>query len=660
MYVKIIPIYGQVGLKRALDYVGDEKKIIQHDISELGQSHKNEAKDSLASVLEYAADEGKIKRRYKSGYLCDPAWADEQFKLTRQKNLARSGEIANGKREIVGYHIIQSFPEDLDISDDEVHQCGRELAEKLGLFEAVINSHVKPEIKEDDLLHGKQKHNHIIMNAYCKDPEKQFGKGTRKIKYHDCNESKAELRRLNDEIAIAHGLPIISDPDFDKNNSWKENIEVKSGNSWKENIRRDIDNMRRVCHTWDDYIDCMRAAGYTITQNKYVTYTTPDGEHKVRDKTLGREYTKETLERYWTPLEDIKDTSNITAEELQKLSDEAAKNNENLYVRIAVNNETLKQNNYSFNISLNKKIDRKETYNSYFDVNKFYRIFDKNNKKIMTVSGRTLRLYFEQKNTRAQEKEQTYTIKGRYFYNDNWTDNKNKRPYKIGLYDSTGRRRSLIELTLLLAIKIINDKQKQSYPKGKTSVYIRTDYKLQNMINAVTIARSQNVRTDAELTEKLNIAGKSCSQLKAKIRRNDSVYNMSVTLDKTLSKFLSVKNFCESFSNIPDKEITSEMKSEYADKIEIYKRTKAVLYKYNLTTDESIDDFKNRLKHSSELKKHLSEEYANAAQKYADLKKLQYQIDVAKDRQYIYEKEEIQEKTQRKERQEISRNVGEK
>lgn len=655
MYVKIIPIYGQVGLKRALDYVGDEKKIIQHDISELGQSHKNEAKDSLASVLEYAADEGKIKRRYKSGYLCDPAWADEQFKLTRQKNLARSGEIANGKREIVGYHIIQSFPEDLDISDDEVHQCGRELAEKLGLFEAVINSHVKPEIKEDGLLHGKQKHNHIIMNAYCKDPEKQFGKGTRKIKYHDCNESKAELRRLNDEIAIAHGLPIISDPDFDKNNSWKENIEVKSGNSWKENIRRDIDNMRRVCHTWDDYIDCMRAAGYTITQNKYVTYTTPDGEHKVRDKTLGREYTRETLERYWTPLEDIKDTSNITAEELQKLSDEAAKNGENLYVKISVSNETLKQNTYSFDIPLSEKINRKETYNSYFDVDKFYRIFDKNNKKVMTVSGRTLRLYFEQKNAYIPKKEQEYTIKGRYFYNNTWTDRKNKRPYRIGLYDSSGRRRSLIELVLLLAIKIINDNQKQAYPIGKASVYIRTDYKLQNMINAVTIARTQNVRTDTELAEKLNIAGKSCSRLKAKIRKNDSIYNQQSTLDKTLSEFLSVKEFCEQMKGVPISSQSPEIQKEFEEKITIYKRTKAVLHQYNLTSDENIADFKNRFKQCSELKKQLSEEYADAAQRYADLKKLQYQINAAKDRQYVYEREEMRDELQRQHEQETEK-----
>lgn len=654
--ITIKKIKGKTGLKRAQDYIKDENKTIQADIAPQGKLMS----EDLAKALKYATNEKKTKKVYVSGYLCDPDLAEEQFMLTRQKDLERAGKIVDENGDIVGYHIIQSFPENLDISDDEVHQCGRELAEKLGQYEAVICSHLHPEIKEDGLLHGKCKHNHIIINSYCKDPERQFGKGTRKIKYHDCKESYAMLQKINDEISVAHGLPIILNPDTDKNNSWKENIEIKSGNSWKENIRRDIDNMKCVCNTWYDYINGMKAAGYTITENKYVTYTTPDGEHKMRDKTLGREYTRETLEKYWTPLKDIKDTSQIVFEELQKLSEETTKNGENLYVKIAINNETLKQNSYSFNIPLNKKIDRKETYNSYFDVDKSYRIFDEANKKVMTVSGRTMRLYFEQKNAQYQNKEKSYTIKGRYFYKDTWTDHKNKRPYRIGLYDSDGRRRSLIELTLLLAIKIIDDKLKQTYPMGKASVYIRTDYKLQNMINAVAIARAQNVRTDTELTEELNIAGKSCSRIKAKIHRNDSVYNKLATLDKTLSKFLSVKEFCEQMQGVSISREAPETQKEYEEKMAVYKSTKAVLYKYNLTSAESIADFKNRFEQCVELKKQLSDEYSNAAQKYADLKKLQYQIDVAKNKQYVYEKEEIREEAQRGERQEHSRTESEK
>lgn len=638
MISKTISGHGKIGLERALDYVEDKNKTITTEIN----SEKLED-DDLAEVLSYAMNEKKTKtdKNYVSGYLCDIDFAKEQFLLTRQKSLERTGRVVDIKDDITYHHIIQSFPENFEISDDEVHQCGRELAKKLGLYEAVICSHLHPEIKEDGLLHGKCKHNHIIINAYCKDPEKQYGKDTRKNKYHNDKAQIALVQKYNDEIAVAHGLPIILNPDVDRKNSWKEAVETKQDNSWKENIRRDIDNMKLVCSTWNDYINSMKAAGYSISENKYVTYTTSDGKHKVRDKTLGREYTRETLEKYWTPLEDVKDTSQIIAEELQKLSDETAKNGENLYVKIVKNNETLSQNNYSFNIPLGKKIDRKETYNSYFDVDKFYRIFDENSKHIMTVSGRTLRIYFEQKNTPAHQHEQKYTIKGRYFYNAAWTDDKNKRPYRIGLYDNDGRRRSLIELTLLLAIEIINDRNKASYSSGNKHLYIKTDWKLQNMINAVTIARTQNVRTDAELTEKLNIAGKTCSQLKAKIRKNDSVYNKLATLDKTLSEFLSVKDFCEHMKGIPISGETPATQKEYTDKMEIYKRTKAVLYKYNLIDEESIEAFKSRLKYSENLKKQLSDEYSNAAKSYGDLKKLQYQLDAAKDKDYIYDKKDI-------------------
>lgn len=657
MISKTISGHGKIGLERALDYVEDKNKTITTEIN----SEKLED-DDLAEVLSYAMNEKKTKtdKNYVSGYLCDIDFAEEQFLLTRQKSLERTGRVVDIKDDITYHHIIQSFPENFEISDDEVHQCGRELAKKLGLYEAVICSHLHLEIKEDGLLHGKCKHNHIIINAYCKDPEKQYGKDTRKNKYHNDKAQIALVQKYNDEIAVAHGLPIILNPDVDRKNSWKEAVETKQDNSWKENVRRDIDNMKLVCSTWNDYINSMKAAGYSISENKYVTYTTPDGKHKVRDKTLGREYTRETLEKFWTPLENIQDTSQIIAEELQKLSDENTENGENLYVRIIKNNETLSQNNYSFNIPLNKKIDRKETYNSYFDIDKFYRIFDKNSKHIMTVSGRTLRLYFEQKNAPTQNKKQRYTIKGRYFYNAAWIDSKNKRPYKIGLYDSDGHRRSLIELTLLLAIKIINDKHNRPYSGNKPPVYIRTDLKLQNMIDAVTVARTQNVRTDTELSEKLNIEGKSCSQLKAKIRKNDSVYNKLATLDKTLSEFLSVKDFCESMIGVSLNDKTPEEQREYTEKIEIYKRTKAVLYKYNLTEDKSIEDFKIRLKNSENLKARLSNEYSNAAKNYGDLKKLQHQLDAAKDKQYVYKIEEMQENVQLEEKQEQIRPEAEK
>lgn len=660
MITYVIPIYGAVGLKREQDYVKDPKKTMQSELSDIMEFEnfaKTHSQIDLENVQRYTMDSYKTKGNLVSGYLCDPDMAVEQFLLTRQKDILhikkRPQELDNLKRDIVGYHIIQSFPKYLDISDEEVHQCGRELVEKLGQYQATICSHVRPELKEDGLFHGEQKHNHITINAYCFDPEKQFGKGTRRIKYHDCNETKALLQRYNDEVAIAHGLPIITAPDIDKTHSWEEQEAIKTGNSWKENIRRDINSAMRYADTWDGYINAMKAAGYECKENKYVTYTTPDGQHKVRDKTLGREYTKEVLEKYWSAKKNIdkniNDISDIAADELKQLSDKKTKNDENLYVKISKSNKLFNQKSDTFNIPLNEKIPRKETYTAYFDPQKTYRIFDGNDKPIMRVSGKTLRLYYEQMNERERKQEQpkqkqtqarSYTINGRYFYNSNWKA-RNNRPYRIGLYDRYGRRRSLIELSLLLAIKIIKEQQNQ-YTDKRSIPYIRTDWKLQNMLDAVEIASRRNVKTEKDLTEGLNITGKTCRILKSKIKKNDSVYNSLVTLEKTLSEYLSVKDYCENMKGVSMSDKPEKERTEYAEKLATYKRTKEVLYNYHLVSDESIEDLKIRLEYSAKLKEQLSDEYKSASKKYSELKKLQHQLDATHRKEYVFDIEKIQ------------------
>lgn len=660
MITYVIPIYGARGLKRQQDYVKDPKKTMKSELSAIPEFEsfaKTHSQIDLESVIKYTMDGYKTKGHLVSGYLCDPDMAVEQFLLTRQKDILhikkRPQELDNLKRDIVGYHIIQSFPEGLDISDEEVHQCGRELVEKLGQYQATICSHVRPELKEDGLLHGKCKHNHITINAYCFNPEKQFGKSTRRIKYHDCNETKAVLQRYNDEVAISHGLPIITDPDIDKTHSWEEQEAIKTGNSWKEEIRKDINAAMRYADTWDGYISAMKATGYEVKENKYVTYTTPNGQHKVRDKTLGREYTKGVLEKYWSVKKNIKenmnDVSDIAADELRQLSEEKAKNDENLYVKISKSNKLFNQKSDTFNISLNEKIPRKETYTSYFDPQKSYRVFDEKDKLIMRVSGKTLRLYFEQTNEQEQEKEKSeqvrsYTINGRYFYNMTWQA-RNNRPYRIGLYDRYGRRRSLIEMTLLLAVKILRERQNQ-YTDKQSMPYIRTDWKLQNMIDAVEIAQQRNIKSERDLTEELNITGKSCRTLKARIKKNDSVYNSLDTLNKTLSEYLSVKDYCESMRGVSVSDKPEQEQAEYAEKLEMYRRAKSVLYAYQIVNDESIANFKERLEKSADLKTELSEKYKSASKKYSELKKLQHQLDAAKSKEYVYDIEKNQD-TQR-------------
>ena len=259
-------IGGVNGLKNALDYITDDKKVIvkQDDLHEISlmQDAINDDKelltdDNTVRVINYMANKDKIESKYISGYLCDPENAISDFDIARTLTLAMAGEHRPKETGAIAFHIVQSFPKELDISNEEVHQCGIELCEKINAHQAVICSHVHPEIDEKDgKIHGECKHNHILINAYIH-PDKIDPEKPNVLKYNDCKESYAQLRKWNDEIAIAHGLPIIRNPDDERTYSWVESDAVNKGLSWKERVRLDIDSARNISSNWTEFISAM-------------------------------------------------------------------------------------------------------------------------------------------------------------------------------------------------------------------------------------------------------------------------------------------------------------------------------------------------------------------------------------------------------------------
>lgn len=248
-------------------------------------------------VIDYIVAEDRVEAKYVSKYMC---WSDDvalDFQLTAAQIAFASRGRTKPDTGALAYHIVQSFPVDLDISNEEIHHCGIELVKRLEKYQALICSHVHPVFDKDSIEHGGAKHNHILINAFMYpdfyDPKKG---GPRK--YHDCNETYRQLQIYNDEIALEHGLPIIQNPDHKRSRSWKEANEKKKGTSWKERVRVDIEKYSRAAKSWDEFVRIMKLEGYDVKEKTYVTYTTPDG-YKVRDCTLGKQFLKETLELYW-------------------------------------------------------------------------------------------------------------------------------------------------------------------------------------------------------------------------------------------------------------------------------------------------------------------------------------------------------------------------
>lgn len=94
-------------------------------------------------------------------------------------------------------------------------------------------------------------------------------------------------------------------------------------------------------------------------------------------------------------------------------------------------------------------------------------------------------------------------------YNPGWNDSETDIPYKISLYDENGRKRSLIEHMLILAIVVATGEvpdfirpewqREASRNKRVALIIVKVDKKVQAFNKALQIARESNIKTPDEL-----------------------------------------------------------------------------------------------------------------------------------------------------------------
>lgn len=296
---------GQSGARDTIRYAIDKEKTTL----QLEDNKKDETNDNgVENVIEYASNKDKTSTEEEilvTGYRCNPATAELEFEIYRQKYLEEKGpEKIKGKPN-VAFHLIQSFAySDKDkVTPQQMNEIGVILAAKLGHYQAVVCTHVDKE----------HYHNHIVFNAYNMD---ELGK------YHDCKETYQQIRDWNDELAKEFGLSIIEEPSLDKNHSYKEWLAKKEGNSWKEQIRVDIDTTKEFCKSYKELVSMLEKAGYEIVQNKSsVSIKAPGVDRWVSDRRLGIDYTKASLEGYFEIMNNI----NIDNPQLTSRKEDAIK-----------------------------------------------------------------------------------------------------------------------------------------------------------------------------------------------------------------------------------------------------------------------------------------------------------------------------------------------
>ena len=144
---------------------------------------------ALGGVLHYVQQEEKTTwedRQLVSGWNCTAQSVYDEMRLTKEQFHKTDGRQY--------YHFVQSFDKQDNLSPQEVHAMGLELAQReFPNFEVLVATHV-------DTDHF---HNHLVVNSVSFQDGKKLHQSAADLQAH---------RISDDEICVAHGLEILPPP----------------------------------------------------------------------------------------------------------------------------------------------------------------------------------------------------------------------------------------------------------------------------------------------------------------------------------------------------------------------------------------------------------------------------------------------------------------
>lgn len=241
--------------------------------------NKTQSGGALGRALDYVEQEKKTlweERQLVTGWNCVAQSAYDEMMTTKQRFQKTDGRTF--------YQFVQSFDPAENVTPQEVHAIGLELAQKLfPEFEVVVATHV-----DTDHLHS-----HLIVNSVSwKDG-------------HKLHQNAADLQRqrqVNDEICMAHSLQVLEPPMKyvqDKRMRPGEYRSAVRGESWKFQLMNTIDLCMGRAKTRAEFVREMERRGYQVQwekNRKAITYTTPGGKKCRDDRLHDEKYLKERME----------------------------------------------------------------------------------------------------------------------------------------------------------------------------------------------------------------------------------------------------------------------------------------------------------------------------------------------------------------------------
>ncbi len=183
-----------------------------------------------------------------------------------------------GKGSVKAIHYIMSFADEENVTPELAHKIAKAFVRKNfgDDAQAVIATHV-------DRSHV---HCHMILNSYSLSGQK----------YYANRNSLRQARETANGVCRAFGVtPALNFENKGRSVSYYEWSQNKKGTSWKEQIRQAIDELIGSVNSLDELLQALEERGYEVKRGKYISIKAPGQQRFVRTKTLGEEYTEDSL-----------------------------------------------------------------------------------------------------------------------------------------------------------------------------------------------------------------------------------------------------------------------------------------------------------------------------------------------------------------------------
>ena len=223
------------------------------------------SKSPVSNAVNYVTQKEKTEDKLISGHNCMPESIVDEFEMTKQKFNKLGGRMY--------YHMIQSFASDDEITSEQAHEIGLQMAEHcFPEYQVLVVTHIDRE----------HMHNHFVINSVNMVDGKKMNVAPQDL---------IAIKNYSNSLCEKNGFKT-TEAKTDRNRMPRWKIEIK------------ILALRMMSESYSmlEFIEKMKLHGVEVKYNpdyKYMTYTDAEG-HRVRDSKLFDErLLKENLQTYF-------------------------------------------------------------------------------------------------------------------------------------------------------------------------------------------------------------------------------------------------------------------------------------------------------------------------------------------------------------------------